>query len=385
MQLAALFTLSALVAQATPAPSAGDLAFRHGDFDAAFAAYSSAVAANPNDAGAVLGLGTIELYRNHLPAARTYLMKATQLDPSNSRIAARLRALEGREPNARDFRIAMTTPEVDVPFVATDPLPLVRVKINGADALLFIDTGAPSIALTPAAAERLHVPTHAAGEGVFLGGKTAEVREGRIDSFAVPGLTVSGIPSNILPGELQLAGHQLDGAIGTAFLYRFLSTIDYVHGKLILRPHSSSAAFEAAAAKSGDTIVPMWLVADHFIFARGRVNDAPEALFNIDTGGTDLGVQLTKAALDAAHITPDASKGAEFTGGAGEARALPFTAASVSLGTAVRNDMPGLYFPDGDQYKLFPFEVAGTLSHVFFRPTALTFDFDAMKLIVPNE
>ena len=166
------------------------------------------------------------------------------------------------------------------------------------------------------------------------------------------------------------------------FLYHFLSTIDYAHGRLTLRPRSASAAFEAAAQTGGAAVVPMWLVGDHFIFARARVAQTPDALFNVDTGGEGIGVQLTRAALDAAHISPDETKAVKFTGGGGDARALPFTAPSVSLGAFTRRDVPGLYFPDGDQYKIFPFEVSGTLSHEYFRKTELTFDFDAMKLVV---
>jgi len=42
---------------------------------------------------------------------------------------------------------------------------------------------------------------------------------------------------------------------------------------------------------------------------------------------------------------------------------------------------PGTYFPDGDQYGIFPFAVAGTISHEFLKHGAVTFDFAAMKLI----
>jgi hypothetical protein len=42
---------------------------------------------------------------------------------------------------------------------------------------------------------------------------------------------------------------------------------------------------------------------------------------------------------------------------------------------------PGTYFPDGDQYGIFPFAVAGTISHEFLKQGAVTFDFAAMKLI----
>ena len=68
-------------------------------------------------------------------------------------------------------------------------------------------------------------------------------------------------------------------------------------------------------------------------------------------------------------------------GGGGEVSTLPFTA-SVSVGTCRVDDLAGVYFPHGNQYGIFPFTVAGTVSHQFFRKTALTFDFVAMRLVI---
>lgn len=381
MNLSVYILAAVLAAVSSPAPGAGDLAFARGDFDAAFSAYSAAVASAPNDPAALLGLGTIDLYRNDLNGARAYLTRAEQIDPRNPKVRAELRTLRVREPGAADFQISMRGSEIDVPFIVTDPLPLLRATINGKDAVLLLDTGAPGIGLSTAAAQRLGIATHAVRQrGVFAGGKRAQVRAGRIDTLSLPGLTVRGIPADVLPSTIRLAGYQVDGAVGTTFLRQFLSTIDYRRGALILRPRSASSVAEHAATRSGASVVPMWLVGDHFIFARARVNGAG-GLFNIDTGGAGVGVQLTKAALAAARITPG-TDAREFMGGGGPVRALTFQARSVSLGNLTRRNVPGLYFPGSDQYGIFPFAVSGTLSHAFFRTTALTFDFAAMKLIV---
>ena len=93
----------------------------------------------------------------------------------------------------------------------------------------------------------------------------------------------------MLPGLRSAVGTHVDGAIGTSFLDHFLSTIDYRRKLLVLRPASDSAAFEADAAHRNADLRTMWLVGDHFIFATAHVNDAPEALFNIDTGGGGIG------------------------------------------------------------------------------------------------
>jgi len=380
--LASLFA-AVVLAQSTMAPSPGDAAFSRGDFGAAHVAYAAAAAAHPDDLDAIIGLGTVDLYRNDLADARGLLERAAKLDPANPRLRSRLRALEEREPHAGDFQIAMRDDRVSIPFASSEPLPMIHVRINGVEGSFFLDTGATTIDLTPAAAARFHVAAHVVGQGVFAGGKTATISAGRIDRMDVDGLSVRGIDAGILPATLPGGNQPADGGIGTTFLRHFLSTIDYKHARLVLYPRSSSAAFEREAAKAGATIVPMWRVGDHFIFARGHVDDGPDSLFNIDTGGEQLGVQLTKEGLAAAGIPePDPSKAHHFMGGGGAASALPFTAASVTVGSTTRMNLPGLYFDKGDQFAIFPFAVAGTISDEFFRPGAVTFDFDAMKMIV---
>ena len=365
-----------------PAPTLGDVALAAGDFNGAAAAYSAALASRPADPAAELGLGTIEMYRNHLDAARTHLRLALALAPNLQRARALLGAIGRRTGSPGDYRIAFTKALARVPLVAMDPLPTLRAKINGRPVTLWIDTGADGIDLGEAAVTRLHLATKIAGEGVFAGGQKAQIRTARVERIDLPGVTVRGITANTVPAGALPQG--VDGLIGTAFFYHFLATIDYPHHALILRPTASSAAFLESARRSDATTTPMWLVGDHFIFTRARVNTAPEALFNVDTGGVGVGVQLTKAALDAARITPDAAHAQQGQGAAGTVRLLPFNAASVTLGGFTLHDVPGVYSPDGDPYGIFPFVVGGSLSQEFFRHTAVTFDFTSMTMLVSS-
>ena len=135
-------------------------------------------------------------------------------------------------------------------------------------------------------------------------------------------------------------------------------------------------------AAAGANVVPIWLVGDHFIFARGKINRA-EGLFHIDTGLAGGGLTATKDMLDAAGIVPDESKAVTGMGGGGAVRIVPFRA-SATLGKLTRDDVPGVYSPDGNPYGMFPFKVAGVISHSFFRQSRLSFDFDAMKLVTES-
>jgi len=369
----------------SPAQSFGDAAYHRGDFDAAQSAYATALAADPNDANALLGLGTIDLYSGKLDEARTYLGEAARRDPGDTRATQTLRALERLEPKPGDMQIAMA-PKVEIPFVVTDPLPMIRATIDGRPATLVVDTGATTIALSAAAAKRIGVDLRPAGEGVFAGGRTARVFAGRIESIAFPGLTVRGIPASGLPAAMpaSLGGHRFDGIIGTTMLRAFLATLDYRENRLILRPRSASAAFEQDATERGDAVVPMWLVPDHFIFVRARVNETFDGLFSVDTGGAGVGITLADDVLSAAHVVPDRSKAFRGAGGGGEVLLEPFTARSVSVGHYTRRDVPGVYSPAGQPYGIFPFAVSGAISHQFFRDAAVSFDFDAMKMVVTS-
>ena len=128
----------------------------------------------------------------------------------------------------------------------------------------------------------------------------------------------------------------------------------------------------------------MWLFGDHFILARAKMNDGPERLFNIDTGGAGVGVMPSPASMADSKVKLDTAHSGEGQGGGGSVKVIPFTA-TVQLASIKRDDVPGLYTPDGNQYGLFPFDIGGSLSHQFFRPYALTFDFVAMKLVVATK
>lgn len=372
-------TIAAMLLAATtgaPVPD-GDAFFHAGEFDAAAVAYAHALQANPKDPAATLGLGTVELYRNHLDRAQALLTTAQSLDPSNPRPTGLLHTLADRRGSADVFRMKLpANAHIVVPFARTDPLPILKVRINGShDVYFLIDTGAPTVVLDSSFAAELGLKTVALGQGTFAGGKQAPVLGATLPSLELGGLRIDNIPARILATRgFELTGPRIDGIIGTAFLAHFLSTIDYVGGKLVLQPRGTTVSHYRTA-------VPMWLVGDHFIFARGQLNNGPEGLYNVDTGLAGGGAQATKATIDASHIVLDKAHQSSGVGGGGVVRFIPFRA-RVTLGAVSVDNVAGIYTPDGDQFGIFPFAVAGTISHDFFRHSRLTFDFTAMKLII---
>ena len=131
-----------------------------------------------------------------------------------------------------------------VPFAITDPLPILKVRVNDkADAYFLLDTGAPTASLDPAFASELGIKAEEDGTGTFLGGKTATIKRATLSSLTLGSATVRNLPVALFPtrGFKLDKRYRLDGVIGTGVLYRFLSTIDYPHGELVLHPRDASA------------------------------------------------------------------------------------------------------------------------------------------------
>jgi hypothetical protein len=354
----------------------GDALFAAANFGAAAQAYRSTLSHGRHDAAAEFGLARIALYRNDLVEAERYARDSAVDDPSDPRAERLLGRIAERQAANGDYRVSLAAAEVDVPFTQVDPLPEIDARVDGKPAHLLLDTGGEGLDLAATFANRVGLVTHAGRMGTFAGGLHRAVRTAHVDRLDLTGASIRSIAVTVI-GQLPPG---IDGVLGTGVLYRFLSTIDYPRKRLVLRPKSASSAFEARAAGRGAIIVPMLLVPDHFIFARARAGKAPEALFSIDTGGGGVGIQLTKAELHAAGVVPDYAHSATFVGGGGPTRTVPFTA-DVTLGGRTIRGVPGVYFPDGDQFGIFPFTVAGTLSHELFKRGALTFDFAAMRLV----
>ena len=376
-------SFASVSSQAAPL-SPGDLAFRAGNFTAAATAYGIEHTKNPKDVQLLLRMGDLALYADKLTEAERDYRDALAIDPTNKWAARSLTDIQRRRGSGDEFTVKDAGASAIVPFIATDPLPVIRVKLDGRrDANFLIDTGAPAVVLDPSVAKELGLKIEDAGMGVFAGGLRAPIRVATLGAISCGQVSVDHVPVSVMPLEGAPApkGVHVDGILGTSFFYHFLATLDYRHGQLILAPRTASSAFELSAQQRGDSSVPLWYVPDHFLFAQARVNDGTIRLFNIDTGGEGIGLQATLDTVKDARIALDEAHKTRFLGGGGDVTTIPFHA-TVTVGTTTVSDLPGLYFPDGDQYGVFPFEVGGTISHEFFRHLAVTFDFTAMRMVL---
>jgi hypothetical protein len=296
-----------------------------------------------------------------------------------------LESLAGSTP----YKVISDAEVTRVKFVQTDPLPIVKARINDGDEVyLLIDTGAPELGLDPEFAKSIGARQFDPPEIVkFAGGKTAPVHRGSIDSIQLGEFKITNVPVNMRHGPRLPMGKRIDGVIGTVFLYHFVSTLDYTNGELVLRRRTPDALADLDKQAEARTthIMPFWMEGRHFMVAWGRVNDADPCLLFVDTGLALMamrgGLVCPESTVKAAGIDLSALPSFQGMGGGGPITVTPFEVRELSLGDAIQTDLMGVHggFPPESEYA-HGFRLGGIISHGFFRPYALTFDFDRMRL-----
>jgi hypothetical protein len=129
-------------------------------------------------------------------------------------------------------------------------------------------------------------------------------------------------------------------------------------------------------------VVPIWMASDHFMVGWGRVETLPPALLFVDTGLADAGVKLAESVIKEAGIKLDESKASAGAGGGGALKVVPYTVHQLSFGDIKEDNVPGLYDGPFPWENMFGFHLAGMVGHDFFKPYAVTFDFQNMQILL---
>jgi hypothetical protein len=410
-------------AEQKPSPiDSADRLFQIGEFAQAGEQYARIAADHPDGYSATLQLGRIALLSNRVDDAEHWLKRAIDLRPgdadpkvllaeayyrrddfekavaalngvdvgTNPLVAAqyptlnvaKLQSFKGQTP----YEVHGDAQITRLKFLRTDPLPLIRVRVNGGDEVIFfIDTGGSEVALDTDFARELGVPQFGAVQGTFSGGQHAEVQQGRIESLTVGDWMVKNLPVVALPLRQLSEGlgvKQIDGIIGTTLFYHFLATLDFPHGELVLR-RKNAANLEQHVAASGKSVsVPFWIASDHFMVAWGRVETLPSVLLFVDTGLAGAGVKLAESVIKDAGIKLEEDKASTGAGGGGNLKIVPYVVHRLSFGEVQEENVPGLYDGPFPWENLFGFHLAGMVGHDFFKSHAVTFDFENMKILL---
>jgi len=394
---------------ANDGPSAETL-LRAGRFAEAEHAFRQRAEARPRDARPLVALGHLALMRDDLPKAEAHLKQALTLARKHKGAqallaeahyrrddfgaAAKLYEAVGRRPVAEKLRsFAGRRPytlegaaTARLPFVRREPLPVVKARVNGADEAHFlVDTGGGELILDASFAQKICATRFGSERGSFGGGTQAAFAHGAVDSVALGDLTVRRVPVHIM--DLQPMGAAvgepgLAGIIGTVLFYRLRVTIDYPGENLVLRRRDAPA--DANEARGIE--VPFGMADDHYMVAEGTFNDGSPLLFLVDTGLGGAAFTCPPSTLRAVGIDLRSAPRGEGSVPGGVIGVQSFDVATLTLGAARREHLRGIAgaFPPQIEWG-FGFRIGGLISHQFFLPYAVTFDFATMLIrLVPG-
>ncbi|MCG3227635.1 MAG: aspartyl protease family protein [Candidatus Heimdallarchaeota archaeon] len=364
---------------------------------------------NPKNKEVIVKLANIAVLSNNLLEAEKLLLEVKESNPEDKEIKELLAEIYYRQDDFskaasfyRDlgieakaqkleyfseinpYELVTDLEETSVEFVVTDPLPIVKIRINENEEVCFlIDTGGPELIIDEGYANQIEAKIFGEFTGSFAGGKQAPVKEGYVDSVTLGEFKIQNVPINILNlGNIKFREERIFGIIGTVLFYHFITSLNYPEGKLILRKKSviNKQNIQKHMSEKKPQIIPFWLAGDHFSVARGRINDSPEVLLFVDTGLAGGGFTCSKSMIELADIVLDENKAFDFRGGGGITKAIPFNIEELSLGDVKRTDIAGVYMEVLPVENMFGFYIGGIISHQFFRNFNVTFDFENMKL-----
>jgi len=295
----------------------------------------------------------------------------------------------------RPYRIEWNKDKkVEIPFIVSDPLPVVQVEFQGKKMYVIIDTGGEAFYLDWEVADSLGIkPIEKVKREGFAGGKETEVGYARADSLKIGDVTLKSIPvvlTSIKRSSKMLTDdkYPISGILSTGELRQFLSTIDYPNGKLILRPKTeeSKVSLERDLKGKKVTKVPFALGITHLMVVRAAVNGRDSLNLCLDSGLADseASVAFPMQTLNYLGIpVPDTEILPENLVGPGGG-GFPvgrFSVDELEISSLVQENLKGYYgvFPPS-VYWASEFIIDGIVSHNFLKKYSWTIDFSMMEM-----
>jgi hypothetical protein len=94
------------------------------------------------------------------------------------------------------------------------------------------------------------------------------------------------------------------------------------------------------------------------------------------------GVKLAEPVIKEAGIKLEEDKAYEGAGGGGKLKIVPYVVNHLSFGDIKEENVAGLYDGPFPWENAFGFRLAGMVGHDFFKPYAVTFDFDTVRIFL---
>jgi tetratricopeptide (TPR) repeat protein len=280
-----------------------------------------------------------------------------------------------------------------VPFLMTDPLPILTLSFNGIPVHVIFDTGADMFILDNEIAAEMGIEWVSKAMGSFGGGKKSEVGFGKVESVKIGDVTLKQVPVTILPTKRFSAGFEkgkytLGGFIGTAALKQFLSMLDYKNDRLILRERTEESVRKLREELKDriSTEVNFVLKATHMMMTRGSLNDKDDLTYFVDSGLASMACfSAPIQTLEYVGIPVPETRVREDSigGGGGRWASGSFPIKTIGLGPLTQSKVIGEYGSrPPESYWSLGFIQDGLISHRFLRQySSWTLDFDSMKYI----
>ncbi|HEY9199359.1 MAG TPA: retropepsin-like aspartic protease [Gammaproteobacteria bacterium] len=288
-------------------------------------------------------------------------------------IAAHLLAFGQREP----CHVRSGPVDTVVEFLTREPLPLVRVQINGLEEALFVfDTGTWDTVVDAGLARRIGLPRGRQDQVGCADGRNAHIEYSRLDCLGIGAQEIADVPVQVMDLDHALAGffepHGIDGVLGLNVLSRFGVTLDMPAGQLRLTRNS---------LQTNNATTPCWLGSGRQLLVWGEINRRPNLWF-LDTGMTGFDCLLPASTAMEAALDPDPAQTATGYGGAGQLTLATAGIATLQVDDVRKTPASGVITPEFPLERRYGFRIGGLLAFEFFKHTVLSIDFAAMRLAV---
>lgn len=314
----------------------------------------------------------------------------------NNYLLEMMKAFEDKQANQIDWN---GKNETVIPFVTTDPLPVIPVEINGKRINAIIDSGGPMFVVDEKIAKEIGIKEASNDESKFAGGNTAKTGFGQADSLTIGDVNMKNIPVMLGPfdgfEEVFKDYGNIQGILGTSVLKEFVPTMDYPSGQLVLRPRNEVGRSNLKKMLENDKVleeIPFTLASTHFMFGKGSVNQKENLNYFVDSGLGDekgAGIILPDDTMNSLGIPmPELKKAEEGKGGMGgsDYKEAHFDLSSYGLGNLQMKNSLGYYFTGGvlDYDESVGFFQDGLISHHYLKNYKWSIDFDSRKMTFSN-
>jgi hypothetical protein len=278
-----------------------------------------------------------------------------------------------------------------IPYTYVDNRIVVECRLDGQGPFtMILDTGSPTIAVTPETARKLAVAVHSAGTVTGAGNNVAKNGSAKIATLSLGSLTFRQLDADVLDlTEIRTKLHfaRLDGIIGYPVLEHYATLVDVDDSTITFNRHTPAVPSNATTTHFGGVLPEIHAVIDGVAgkvlvdsgdrssltlfgpFAKrngffGRYPSKKNIVTGYGLGGPVYADVFTLPSLDVfgTHLTQVVTRASRQTGGV-----FASTADSASIGTGVLKRFNIVYDYPHDNIIAWPSKYF-TMPDAFVRP-----------------